>query len=61
MGGETVFFDREDEIALAVQPKPGRLVVFDGAIRHVGRPPNRICYVPRYTFAIKLEQTRVAR
>ena len=36
-------------------PKPGRLVVFDGAIKHVGRPPNRICYAPRFTFAIKLE------
>lgn len=54
-GGETVFFDRHDEIALSVRPKPGRLVVFDGAIKHVGRPPNRICYLPRYTFAIKFE------
>lgn len=56
-GGETVFFDRNDEIALAVRPKPGRLVVFDGAIKHVGRPPTRICYRPRYTLAIKLERT----
>lgn len=54
-GGETVFFDEVDEVAAAVMPKPGRLVVFDGSIRHVGRPPNRICYKPRYTFAIKLE------
>jgi hypothetical protein len=30
--------------------------VFDGAIKHVGRPPNRICYAPRYTFAIKFER-----
>jgi len=55
-GGETVFFDAADEIACAVLPKPGRLVVFDGAIKHVGRPPNRICYAPRYTFAIKFER-----
>ena len=34
------------------------LVVFDGAIKHVGRPPNRICYHPRYTFAIKFERLR---
>lgn len=54
-GGETVFFDADDEIALAVRPRPGRLVLFDGAIKHVGRPPNRICYAPRYTFAIKFE------
>ncbi|GAB3104211.1 2OG-Fe(II) oxygenase [Lysobacter terrae] len=58
-GGETMFFDGADEIACAVQPRPGRLVVFDGAIKHVGRPPNRICYAPRYTFAIKFQ--RVAR
>lgn len=54
-GGETVFFDAADEIALAVRPRPGRLVIFDGAIKHVGRPPSRICYHPRYTFAIKLQ------
>lgn len=53
-GGETVFFDAHDEIAAAVRPAPGRLVVFDGAIKHVGRPPSRICYRPRYTFALKL-------
>lgn len=52
-GGETLFYDSADEVAVALAPKPGRLVVFDGAIKHVGRPPNRICYGPRYTFAIK--------
>jgi Rps23 Pro-64 3,4-dihydroxylase Tpa1-like proline 4-hydroxylase len=57
-GGETMFFDANDEVACAVIPKPGRLVVFDGAIKHVGRPPNRICYAPRYTFAIKFERVR---
>ena len=56
-GGETVFFDAADEIAAAVRPAPGRLVIFDGAIKHVGRPPNRICYHPRYTFALKLMRT----
>jgi hypothetical protein len=55
-GGETMFYDAADEVAFAVAPKPGRLVVFDGAIKHVGRPPNRICYAPRYTFAIKFER-----
>lgn len=55
-GGETVFFTDAGEIACAVRPRPGRLVLFDGAIRHVGRPPNRICYAPRYTFAIKFER-----
>lgn len=54
-GGETMFFDASGDAACAVSPRPGRLVVFDGAIRHVGRPPNRICIEPRYTFAIKFQ------
>ena len=58
-GGETMFYDASGDVAFAVTPKPGRLVVFDGAITHVGRPPNRICYSPRYTFAIKFERVAV--
>jgi SM-20-related protein len=58
-GGETLFFDAGDEVACAILPRPGRLVIFDGAIKHVGRPPNRICYAPRYTFAIKFERVAV--
>lgn len=55
-GGETMFYDARDEVACAVRPRPGRLVVFDGAIKHAGRPPNRICYASRYTMAIKFER-----
>lgn len=54
-GGETVFLDAADEIAASILPKPGRLAIFDGAIKHAGRPPSRICYAPRYTLAIKFE------
>ena len=53
-GGETMFFDGSGDAMFCVSPRPGRLVLFDGAIPHVGRPPSRICYAPRYTFAIKL-------
>jgi hypothetical protein len=53
-GGETMFFDASGDAMFCTSPKSGRLVVFDGAIPHVGRPPSRICYTPRYTFAIKL-------
>ena len=53
-GGETMFFDASGDAMFCTSPKPGRLVLFDGAIPHVGRPPTRICYTPRYTFAIKL-------
>ena len=54
-GGETMFFDASGDALYCASPKPGRLVVFDGAIPHAGRPPSRICYAPRYTFAVKLE------
>jgi len=53
-GGETLFYDASGDAQIAVSPKPGRLLLFDGAIRHAGKPPNRNCHVARYTFAIKL-------
>lgn len=55
-GGETVFFDASKDVRAAVSPKPGRLALFDGDLLHAGRPPNRICYAPRYTLALKLER-----
>lgn len=56
-GGETMFYNSHQDVEAAVTPKPGRLAVFDGSIVHAGRPPNRICYAPRYTLAFKLELT----
>ncbi|HEX7325618.1 MAG TPA: 2OG-Fe(II) oxygenase [Rhodanobacteraceae bacterium] len=57
-GGETLFYDSGMDAVACVTPRPGRLAVFDGNIRHVGRPPNRNCYAPRYTLAFKLEAAR---
>ena len=54
-GGETMFFDSDGDAIFCASPRPGRLVLFDGAIPHVGRPPSRICFAPRFTFAIKLQ------
>lgn len=54
-GGETLFYDSSMDAQVAVTPRPGRLLVFDGSLTHVGRPPNRVCYAPRYTLAFKLE------
>lgn len=54
-GGETVFYDNQRDARFIVSPKPGRLALFHGAIAHAGRPPSRICYLPRYTLALKLE------
>lgn len=53
-GGETLFYADSGDARIAVSPRPGRLLLFDGAIRHAGKPPNRNCPVARYTFAIKL-------
>jgi SM-20-related protein len=53
-GGETLFYTDDGDAQLAVSPRPARLLLFDGAIRHAGKPPNRNCPVGRYTFAIKL-------
>jgi SM-20-related protein len=53
-GGETLFYSETGDAEIAVSPRPARLVLFDGAIRHAGKPPNKNCPVGRYTFAIKL-------
>lgn len=54
-GGETLFFNSDGDAEFVVSPRPGRLVMFNGELRHCGRPPNRICTEPRYTLAFKLE------
>ncbi len=55
-GGETMFYDQSRDVRAAVTPRPGRLAVFDGELLHAGRPPNRNCYAPRFTLALKLER-----
>ena len=55
-GGETLFYDNNDDCLFACTPKPARVAIFHGSIKHVGRPPNRICYTPRYTLAFKLKK-----
>lgn len=54
-GGETLLFNLRGDAEFVVSPRPGRLVVFDGRIRHAGRPPSRVCVIPRLTFALKFE------
>lgn len=52
-GGETLLFDASGDPVVVIGFKPGRLALFDGSILHAGRPPNRICVMPRLTFALK--------
>jgi len=49
-----MLYDHNQDAVACVTPRPGRLAIFDGTILHAGRPPNRICYAPRYTLAFKL-------
>lgn len=44
---ETIFYDRDGEIAAAVIPKPGRIVIFDSLIHHSATSPARFCFEPR--------------
>ena len=54
--GETHFYSESDEsIAVAVSPKPGRIVAFDGRILHRGGTPSKLCFDPRISVAFKLK------
>lgn len=53
-GGETIYYNDEEDAAFAITPRPGRLVVARGALLHRGNVPNRNCYAERYTLAYKL-------
>jgi Rps23 Pro-64 3,4-dihydroxylase Tpa1-like proline 4-hydroxylase len=54
-GGETVFFNDQGDSILAISPRPGRLVVFRGAIEHRVGVPARTCFESRLTIACKFK------
>jgi len=53
-GGETIFYNDNEDAEVVVSPRPGRLVVARGAILHKGTVPTRACYEERYTIAYKM-------
>lgn len=53
-GGETIFYDDDNDAVTAVSPRPGRVVVSRGAILHRATVPTRSCYEERFTIAYKL-------
>lgn len=54
-GGETVFYNNEiSEAVQSIIPKPGRLVIFHGAIPHIAKAPSRDCTFLRTTLVFKL-------
>jgi len=54
-GGETKFYENKDTV-FSVLPKPGRFVIFKGAIEHMGSIPSRLCKSSRYTVAMKFQK-----
>jgi hypothetical protein len=53
-GGETIYFDDDNDAQLVVSPRPGRLLVSRGAILHRASVPARDCPEERLTIALKL-------
>jgi SM-20-related protein len=51
--GETIFFDESGEAFLAVAPRPGRVAIFRGGVKHRGGVPARICLEARLSVAFK--------
>ena len=52
-GGETIFFDDDLDCRRAIQPRAGRVVVFDGRIPHTGRTSTIKFLYNRYVLAYK--------
>lgn len=53
-GGELLVYGDARGVAIAIEPRPGRLVLFDGALLHRGGAPSRRYDGPRMTLAVKL-------
>ena len=53
-GGETIYYNDEEDAEYAITPRPGRLVIARGALLHRGNVPARGRYEERYTLAYKL-------
>lgn len=51
--GETVIFDKNMDVLYATLPKYGRVLQFNGKLRHVGRGISRICNQYRIVLALK--------
>jgi hypothetical protein len=58
-GGETIYYNDDEDAELAITPRPGRLVIARGALLHRGNVPSRSCYEERYTLAYKLHSSGV--
>ena len=53
--GETIYYTSQDDALHAVAPRQGRIVIFEGNIRHRAGAPGRECFEPRITLALKFK------
>jgi SM-20-related protein len=53
-GGETIYYNDDEDGELVITPRPGRLVIARGAVLHRGNVPTRNCFEQRFTLAYKL-------
>jgi hypothetical protein len=51
--GELVLFDEAGDLVCAILPKPGRVAVIPGTVRHAARGVSRICPAVRVSLAYK--------
>ena len=51
---EMLFFGRSAEPEIAVAPKPGRVLIFQGDLRHRAGVPPRFCNDARFTLVVRL-------
>ena len=57
-GGEFIAYTGEaSPFDLAVSPRPGRLLLFDGRIRHRGGVPSKFCHEARISLAVKFRRS----
>ncbi|MEV8510699.1 2OG-Fe(II) oxygenase [Dactylosporangium sp. NPDC051484] len=54
-GGELTFFNAAGDAVHAITPRPGRMLVFEGALAHRVGIPMRECYESRLTLAVKFK------
>jgi len=58
-GGEFQIYPEDGSaIIFSVVPRPGRMVIFDGMIKHRGGIPSKLCFDARISLAIKFGKGR---
>lgn len=54
--GELQLYGDGLDVSVAIQPRPGRMVVFDGLLQHRAGVPSKICPEPRIAIVLKFKR-----